>query len=341
MWIYYQLFLRHPKPSHLVLPRLRARTDAVLLDVLHPLVLAHPAAIKQMFFIRYTEGGYHLRLRFKGDSARICHEFVPEMTAAVNQHLLQQGLGEASDDTITPEIHQGTYEPEIAKYGGDAGVRLAEQHFCASSQFALRILAQERKTGVPRALWSLAFTDAIWTTITCNLADKLALIWSYGCYWLKGMPTQQRAMFAENNFAKGPAVQSQLQTIRKSALYRQWCEYLEAMLSDWFAMEHRGHLETPMSHYFVQNREAFAAHADLMERPITRLLVAPNFIHMLNNRLGISIGHESQLAYMLLGSYISEYAEQELPLLLEPDASALLQFNSSPGSRNVNGQAWA
>ena len=325
MWHYYQIFLQHRKPDlpGTITAMLRSHADTLLLNIIQPLLIAQGQAIAQTFFIRYSEGGYHLRLRLRGDQDRITKDFAPQLIAAVNRYLAQHKLGKYGDeicDATETSIRLNEYQPELSKYGGEHGMVLAENHFCLSSQFALRILEDERSLGASRTQWSLAFTDALWACVADTPEARQALIWSYGHYWLKGLPIQEHQSLIQNCFSKGLLAHSKINLLRQTPLYRQWCEQIECHLREWLALEAKGRLTTFMTDYFAQHQAAFDPFPCFVRNPITTLLVVPNFVHMLNNRLGITLGHESQLAYMLFSGLGVNPRASELPLLLEPES---------------------
>src|SRR5262245_20871429 len=104
-----------------------AAMDSALIRLVGPAVEAFTARswINCFFFLRYHEGGPHLRLRFslqrgaqRGDVAAA----LLEMLEATKCEL---------------RLVEGTYEPEVQKYGGLEAIKHAERHFFASSRLAL------------------------------------------------------------------------------------------------------------------------------------------------------------------------------------------------------------
>ncbi len=97
--------------------------ESLLCFELVPLMLEEleRGRVDAFFFIRYWEGGKHLRLRFRSDD--------PDVIAR-----LRRRLSRASTDNGTrPRIRPGEYEPEIERYGGPACIGLCETHFMLSS----------------------------------------------------------------------------------------------------------------------------------------------------------------------------------------------------------------
>jgi thiopeptide-type bacteriocin biosynthesis protein len=110
-----------------------ATADRVLLDAVAPLAESAVAsgAADRWFFIRYADPRDHLRVRFHGDPARIREEVLPPLLAIGATELTTGGVWKVQLDT---------YEREVERYGGPAGIELAEQVFCADSDAAVEIL---------------------------------------------------------------------------------------------------------------------------------------------------------------------------------------------------------
>jgi thiopeptide-type bacteriocin biosynthesis protein len=110
-----------------------ATADRVLLDRVAP--LAHDAlesgAADGWFFLRYADPREHLRVRFHGNPQRLHDELLPPLLGIGSSELTRGGVWKVQLDT---------YEREIERYGGPAGIELAEQLFQADSDAVLAIL---------------------------------------------------------------------------------------------------------------------------------------------------------------------------------------------------------
>jgi thiopeptide-type bacteriocin biosynthesis protein len=87
--------------------------------------------ISQWFFVRYADPRDHLRLRFKGCQDRLMCDLTPLLRPLTN--LL--AVGHVST------IQLDTYQREIERYGGIAGIQAAEAIFFADSTAVLAILS--------------------------------------------------------------------------------------------------------------------------------------------------------------------------------------------------------
>ena len=167
-WLYFLLYVGEQE-----------RTDLCLAEVVTPLVrsaLATPG-IDRWFFLRYLDdAGPHLRLRFAGDVDAINDLFLragpalahrlqtlPELEVEPATPLVGSAHAPRRQGAVAsrpPTLELGVYEPEYAKYGGPAGVALAERVFQASSQIALDNL-QHLGDRTTRALWAMAMMQTV------------------------------------------------------------------------------------------------------------------------------------------------------------------------------------
>ncbi|PPG23044.1 hypothetical protein C5C66_02000 [Rathayibacter toxicus] len=151
-------------------------SDDVIVGILPPL-LAEVRALgaSRWFFLRYVDrSGPHLRLRVFGPGrsldrlVRSTRDLGEQLELIVNRSRQPQvelvsgahaavfaGAGTAVG------LRPAVYEPEIAKYGGTAGIGLAEQLFEFSSELALWAVAEGKKGGSRDALAVLLLTDGV------------------------------------------------------------------------------------------------------------------------------------------------------------------------------------
>jgi thiopeptide-type bacteriocin biosynthesis protein len=154
-WLYLKLFTG------------TATADRVLREAVAPVVrqaLASGAATG-WFFLRFDEGGHHLRVRLRGEPARLYGEVLSAFERAGRQ-LLDEGSGWG--------LQLDTYQREVERYGGEVGVALAERLFRADSDAVLELV--ERYPGDQGAdlRWRLALagSDALLDDLGLELAAK-------------------------------------------------------------------------------------------------------------------------------------------------------------------------
>jgi thiopeptide-type bacteriocin biosynthesis protein len=111
-----------------------ATADRVLVDTIAPMVARamKSGGAHGWFFIRYGDPEWHLRLRFRGDPARLHADVLPALHA---------GAGPLIDDGLVWRLQLDTYERETERYGGPEGVALSEELFHADSDAALDLLS--------------------------------------------------------------------------------------------------------------------------------------------------------------------------------------------------------
>ena len=146
--------------------------DRVLREVVAPLTRAAVewGAVDRWFFIRYADPDWHLRLRWHGTPQRLRAEVLPALHAAL-EPLLEDGR--------LWRVQLETYEREVERYGGAAGIELAEQIFHADSEAALEIVEQlERGEAGADERWRLTLRgmDLLLDDLGFDLAAKLAVL---------------------------------------------------------------------------------------------------------------------------------------------------------------------
>ncbi|MGD1171905.1 lantibiotic dehydratase [Mycobacterium seoulense] len=110
-----------------------ACADHILTDTVGPVIeqLRESGVVDHWFFLRYADPEHHLRLRLHGDPAALRDHALPALTDALAPRL--------ADGTIW-KFATDTYHREIERYGGDAGVELAERIHAVDSEAVLRVL---------------------------------------------------------------------------------------------------------------------------------------------------------------------------------------------------------
>jgi thiopeptide-type bacteriocin biosynthesis protein len=128
-WLFLKLY--SPAESH----------DSLLTGLVADLIAnaLRDQLIDAWFFIRYTDTDPHLRVRMHGQPTTLATRLLP---ALITQ------LHSATRDGLLAKVTLDTYEREISRYGGPAGIEIAEQLFELDSNLAvelLRVLDHPRK----------------------------------------------------------------------------------------------------------------------------------------------------------------------------------------------------
>jgi thiopeptide-type bacteriocin biosynthesis protein len=122
----------------------------------------------QWFFIRYADPDWQLRLRIHGDPDRLLHETLPELHR-VTAPLLADGR--------LWRVQLDTYEREVERYGGDAGIALAERVFHADSEAVLAIVRDLSGEAGAALRWRVALRgiDLLFDDLGLTLGQKQAI----------------------------------------------------------------------------------------------------------------------------------------------------------------------
>jgi thiopeptide-type bacteriocin biosynthesis protein len=123
--------------------------DRALREVVAPLVreAMREGAADHWFFIRYGDPEWHVRLRLHGDPAALAARVVPALHAAAAPLL---------DDGRLWRLQLDTYEREVERYGGAAGIGLVERLFHVDSEAVLDVLDMLEGDEGAEARWRLA-----------------------------------------------------------------------------------------------------------------------------------------------------------------------------------------
>ncbi|HTN84404.1 MAG TPA: thiopeptide-type bacteriocin biosynthesis protein, partial [Sorangium sp.] len=164
-WIYRKLF-HNPGPEG-------EGTDALLLGLVDPLVseLEESGAIDRFFFLRYAEGGDHLRLRVRVAPGRDPGRVASRVDAA------------AARCAAVSRVEAAAYEPELEKHGGPVGMEIAERQFFASSRFALGCIRKTAGRPRARALVAACALDALLARAGVARDARRSFLAGYARHW--------------------------------------------------------------------------------------------------------------------------------------------------------------
>jgi thiopeptide-type bacteriocin biosynthesis protein len=126
-----------------------ATADQVLGAVVRPVTEAalRSGTAAGWFFVRYGDPDWHVRLRLRGEPARLWEEAWPA---------LREAVAPLMDDGRVWRLQLDTYQREVERYGGAPGIVLAEQLFQADSEAVLELVELYPEDARGDARWRLA-----------------------------------------------------------------------------------------------------------------------------------------------------------------------------------------
>ena len=137
--------------------------DDLLVNLWAPLVedLSTADLITMHFFVRYLEGGPHLRLRVLPRASDDRRDIQERITSALADYVARVPSRPSADLTVWNSrgatlredntIEVAEYEPEVERYAGPEGVRIAEDHFLDSANVTLQALVRAASHPDPAA----------------------------------------------------------------------------------------------------------------------------------------------------------------------------------------------
>jgi thiopeptide-type bacteriocin biosynthesis protein len=264
--------------------------------------------IERSFYLRYGEGGPHLRVRFLTKYFQEVQTVIEEaathyFTCAAGEQRLQVKEPPAykalSDfDSIAWNLlrEPGTleyaeYEPEYNKYGGSAGLPYCEKLFDASSKLALQALEQEQTWQIPRQRLALYMMNKLVEVFRIPEQERARWFADYFQYWSKASKFSSQALdsFATKYQANAAFINSLVREPEK--ITSAWLNQMQSSIEEWR----------------IVAAKQYSALLELSEEsklegqhPST---IAFHVMHVHNNRAGVSMAHEAYLSYLLWRYY--------------------------------------
>ncbi|HEX4962226.1 MAG TPA: thiopeptide-type bacteriocin biosynthesis protein [Thermoanaerobaculia bacterium] len=266
--------------------------DRVIREVVAPLARAcRPDAVR-WFFLRYAEEASHVRLRFFAPGPVLEETIWPRVAAAA-----------ASSELVVRALRE-RYEPEVERYGGPWGLALAEELFHRQSETALALLGKippgTRPQRLGKGLLAMLVLLFLYRRERQGVAE---LARSYGADYLK--------------IWAGDDAQEQEQWLRtfQEAFDRQADRLAGYVESAWEALESGDELTPELDAYRRDMDDVACRLRELFDQGRLRLdgrpaadwdesvdWIVPSYIHMMSNRLGVSIQEESYLSVLIAGT---------------------------------------
>lgn len=293
-----------------------------ILHWVHPLIAELRARhwLDKYFFIRYWQGGPHIRLRLLPSSEvtfdeinaflekqtqdflgthPATREIDPQHYDEATAHLSRAEYGTDQRVPLYPNNswHYFPYEPEYHHYGGLAAMPAIETFFMASSDLALDLLTQ----GLPHRSMTSYCLSTMLTAAALSTTDPAALARLFESHFhgWERMPRQLADQLLERFTNQYESQEAQVRALVAARL--KMVRY-DADLSTT--------PESPITRWLTALRPCFAHLTSLdettplsIQHPLPDTSTVANIlmrcVHMHNNRLGVSLLEESYLLFLL------------------------------------------
>lgn len=277
------------------------KSDRYLAQVMLPRLVSEGKDVR-WFFIRYWEGGPHIRLRLQGNESAL-EKLIADFAGAAQDYLSPGLLTPAryyggnvferqiDDIGAMPWFEEGAveqiaYEPEIIRYGGPAALPHQERLFELSSRLAAKIIIATQDSWPRRAILAIQMMIAAALSVTGSAHDAGRFFLNYAEYWksfAQGLPTPPLAL----NYK---SVSEDIRASGRRHLPQIWFGALEQANAALLDLGANNRLVSPTTGHTIES-------LDKTEDAL-RSIVASQ-IHMLNNRLGIGPEREHVFALAL------------------------------------------
>ncbi|MFD2287780.1 hypothetical protein GJU39_16270 [Pedobacter petrophilus] len=241
------------------------------------------------FFIRYWEGGSHIRVRFHASPAY--HEQIKD---SLNTDFFRfQHASFKVEKVLTVK-----YDPEIDRYGNETSMAWAEQHFAASSSYILNWLLIRNTTSqitlqAIQLHLILLFSTKLKSGNIIDICDFFINGWLSRLYRPEFSIEKEKEHWL-NQFQEAFSSRKEMICLAAKSF---WNELTENVLNDDL-------VKYSMSNQEVMNQYRNAAFGESKFQEIISSLM-----HMTNNRLGIANQEEAYLMYVVKTCIKSIYRE--------------------------------
>ncbi|OGU37169.1 MAG: hypothetical protein A2068_01585 [Ignavibacteria bacterium GWB2_35_6b] len=287
--------------------------DRIILSVVKPLVLygKEKKWFDKYFFIRYGERGSHIRLRFFGDTKKLTNNFKLYIKNYINtfadKELLSIPLSVPGQPEYDSNLIWIDYEPEIERYGGEEAVKLAEEFFCYSSEAAIELIKQmelnDRSSRLGKGLLSTLILIYVFLPDR-KQASNFFNQYSGGYLMALGTTEDLKSMWVDA-FNNGFDKQSE--------------KLIEFINLIWEALENNDELSGTLDVYknniiIIKEKLKILFDTGVINKNGIKIenwydcvrMIISSYVHMMNNRLGISIKEEAYISHLINKALITE-----------------------------------
>ncbi len=174
--------------------------NLILINGVFPFIdkMRQEKKINQYFFIRYSEGGSHVRLRLKTNEKQT----VKADCQAYFSLFFKQNASQRSFHL--PHYYPNNslqfidYEPELERYGGSEKIGIAEEYFQFSSEIIQSLMCQNDSFEYEAAMgWAIQLHVIFAKAVNLSKKDSLLFFEQYYKNWSKLLPKTNLAIDKE------------------------------------------------------------------------------------------------------------------------------------------------
>lgn len=255
-------------------------------------------SIQKFFFIRYWESGPHIRLRLLVDF-NDKDDIKKEIVSFFGTYLKRNPtIRKVEKNNFLPNntVQFIDYEPEVERYGGREGIIVAESHFNDSSEIVLSIIHSMQND------WTLGLAQGV--------ALQLSYIFIKGTS-LKRSEVIEMLTIMDNSYWKEKAkIISKTENV--DALFERQYSKNEKnilakidLLDSLIQSENQEENQSSLLQWFhmAKQKDSYLNYISLSRK---KQSIYISYLHMLNNRLGLSNHDEGYIAFVLLQIFSSK-----------------------------------
>ena len=302
----------------------------VLLDCVDPLIrqLQEANMLSRYFFVRYWEGGCHVRLRLLPGDGVTYDDLRAKVEPAVKMFLDETpSLFDPDHETLRSlmrslyEYEYGReefirrfgpdgnieiadnnsfcyipYKPEYGRYGGMHGIELSEQHFHISSTIALESLRESnshiRSSTLGLALQLMFHFAVVFFESKERVVDFFR---EYSARWHE-LSVSEKFVQGLDHLYEAQETHILAHFSQVDRIHQNLGGTQNDVLSKW--IRHAYWLRDNINQLYAAGKLGLTPPATSLDSAIRRLLTS--YIHMMSNRLGVLILEEMYMAHLIV-----------------------------------------
>lgn len=222
------------------------------------------------FFIRYGEGGPHIRLRLK-----ILED---------DETMVRRILGEFAAAQYVP------YKPEIERYGNAATITLAEQQFHLCSDYVLSLITQQRWDSSGVLVQGIQMDMALLYALPVAPGETINSCNQFIRSWLPRLYDRTKDRQDQEKYYLALLEE-------KFALYAP--VILPLAMTFWLTLQ-EGQATTPLLQYAGRHIPLMQYYQQQISDPLKMRGIICSLLHMQHNRLGISNADEAYVVFFTM-----------------------------------------